>query len=646
MNKNNVFSATIYFYTMATSIAIILSYLPIANEHPMRKTTFLLILIIFFTLGASKRADACFSYFTYERACAGDTVWFHPIDPTAVYCWTFGDSTSYANVSFDQNPYHIYTLPGTYYVTLFTNIGAEWDYYTTVVEITSDCFVADYTWDCAGPLLIQFQNYSVGSPSSWTWFFDDPSSGVNDTSHLPSPDHTFTGTGAYHVQLIISDGLISDTIVQTVNVYADCLDASFAQTIYLPCWGDTFTPYPVYSGAITDYLWDFGDPFSGTNNTSTLADPIHVYWSPRIYTITLVVSNGIIYDTAYLYVEVVDCRLWPGDVNRDGEVNGDDIFGIGIYFGNWGPQRAGATTAFTPQTATDWPGFSNYMYLQDYLNAKYADCNGNGTIDATDVYPISDNFGQRSSNANNQSTMLYTGSSSTELGFATDAVDAWSGATVEAPVSLGITDSAERVYGFSMSIQYDPFYISWISADFFNSWLGTNGINMQVVTHDDPGLGIFSVAAVRIDKTTRSGLGEVVRLYLHTNYYPGTSPLVISPASKVISNGQYSWTTNQMVVIPVELKDMELNLLSGVDEYSMDALQVYPIPAQSQVVIDANGELIQSVEVFNMMGALVYKSDGAATTKLTIDISKLMPGVYELKVISEAGIYRRSLVKQ
>ncbi|MGI4867418.1 MAG: gliding motility-associated C-terminal domain-containing protein [Janthinobacterium lividum] len=39
------------------------------------------------------------------------------------------------------------------------------------------------------------------------------------------------------------------------------------------------------------YAWNFGDPASGTTNTSSLANPVHVFTAPGTYTITLRITN-------------------------------------------------------------------------------------------------------------------------------------------------------------------------------------------------------------------------------------------------------------------------------------------------------------------------------------------------------------------
>jgi sugar lactone lactonase YvrE len=42
-------------------------------------------------------------------------------------------------------------------------------------------------------------------------------------------------------------------------------------------------------GPILSRAWDFGDPASGANNSSTLESPMHTYWENGIYTVALVV---------------------------------------------------------------------------------------------------------------------------------------------------------------------------------------------------------------------------------------------------------------------------------------------------------------------------------------------------------------------
>ena len=56
---------------------------------------------------------------------------------------------------------------------------------------------------------------------------------------------------------------------------------------------NTVSFQPVGSSCNTGYTWDFGDPASGSLNTSTQNSPSHTYNSAGQYTVTLTIQNGM-----------------------------------------------------------------------------------------------------------------------------------------------------------------------------------------------------------------------------------------------------------------------------------------------------------------------------------------------------------------
>ncbi|OYX22435.1 MAG: hypothetical protein B7Z06_11655 [Flavobacteriales bacterium 32-35-8] len=86
-----------------------------------------------------------------------------------------------------------------------------------------------------------------------------------------------------------------------------------AFTVENQCFGDT-TEIHLYNRGIINVMWDFGDPVTGANNTSTDIDPTHDFSAPGSYNITLTgeiavvggpLSNPI-YSTANVtYIETV-----------------------------------------------------------------------------------------------------------------------------------------------------------------------------------------------------------------------------------------------------------------------------------------------------------------------------------------------------
>lgn len=91
---------------------------------------------------------------------------------------------------------------------------------------------------------------------SQLWNFDDPASGVNNTSTTGSLIHTFTNAGTYNVKLVLNYACGADTIIKTVTVNtcgctltaqfvkgtADCTGCSCKEWIMINSTGGT-SPY-------------------------------------------------------------------------------------------------------------------------------------------------------------------------------------------------------------------------------------------------------------------------------------------------------------------------------------------------------------------------------------------------------------------
>jgi PKD repeat protein len=170
--------------------------------------------------------------------------------------------------------------------------------YSALVPVTTDIlaanFIADNTSFCSGGI-VNFTDQSFGSPESWEWTF---TGGTPATSTLQNPTGiVYNASGNYSVSLTIyKTGQDPQTI--TKDAYINVNSYPVAK-FYAPetCFGlpVQFTDQsdPV-GGSITSWAWDFGDPASGVNNTSTLQNPTHTYTTPGNYTVVLnVMNNGI-----------------------------------------------------------------------------------------------------------------------------------------------------------------------------------------------------------------------------------------------------------------------------------------------------------------------------------------------------------------
>lgn len=253
------------------------------------------------------------SMFGFSGSCSGAEIQFQDLSITSagsiyLWHWDFGDGDT-SNL---QNPIHIYTLPGTYLVSLtITNTLGCTDEFSAPV-VTYNHPTADYsyfsTYCPAGRVTFTDHSIPSGVPViSWLWYFEN---GVYST--YANPTHTFSVTDTtYPVKLIVTDANgCTDTIIQDVYV-----NPGFNFTFQAPpvCIGTPtkFHPQNLAPGdTLHDLRWNFGEPNSGTYNTSSLYSPVHTYSNPGTYIVKMLAYNiNNCYDS--IYKEVI---VYPGPI--------------------------------------------------------------------------------------------------------------------------------------------------------------------------------------------------------------------------------------------------------------------------------------------------------------------------------------------
>ncbi len=132
-----------------------------------------------------------------------------------------------------------------------------------------------------------------GDALTYQWNFGEPSSGTNDTSTAQSPSHTYAAAGSFHVTLKVTDanGAASTAADSLVTVSPAGPTAGFTVTCNAADCSFTGTSTPA-DGTLT-YAWDFGEPASGSSNTSTVQNPTHTYTVTAVtdFTVTLTVTD-------------------------------------------------------------------------------------------------------------------------------------------------------------------------------------------------------------------------------------------------------------------------------------------------------------------------------------------------------------------
>jgi gliding motility-associated-like protein len=114
------------------------------------------------------------------------------------------------------------------------------------------------------------------------------------------------------------------------------------------------------------YAWNFGDPASGANNTSSVANPVHVFTTPGNYTVTLRITNFCFCREVQLTVPVPGAPT-PGSIGADQALcaggtpaplasTAAATAGIGTYTYQW--QSSPNNTAWTDIPGANAPGYA------------------------------------------------------------------------------------------------------------------------------------------------------------------------------------------------------------------------------------------------------------------------------------------------
>ena len=94
------------------------------------------------------------------------------------------------------------------------------------------------------------------------------------------------------------------------------------------------------------------------------------------------------------------------------------------------------------------------------------------------------------------------------------------------------------------------------------------------------------------------------------------------------------------------LKEFTVKANSGIDDVEADGtLDIFPNPAVDEVTVKCNGSISQ-VLIYDLAGKQVAQSQAQAGDACTINVSRLTPGVYVMKIATSNGWATKRLMKK
>ncbi len=230
--------------------------------------------------------------------------------------WDFGDSSSSTDCA---NPQHVYTVAGSYTVSLMIS-GAGGSQTATKVDyiMVSEAGNANFSADPqqgTAPLVVNFSNSSLGDFDSCQWDFGD-----GDTlQSCDNPAHTYTTPGTYSVSLAIDGpgGPASVTYSNLIAVY-EAVAADFDADPKAGTGPLTVNFNNLSSGDYLTCAWDFGDGGSSSN----CDNPSHLYTADGTYTVSLQVNGpgGTGSKTRAGYINVAAAQVSFSATPRSGQL--------------------------------------------------------------------------------------------------------------------------------------------------------------------------------------------------------------------------------------------------------------------------------------------------------------------------------------
>jgi len=314
---------------------------------------------------------------------------------------------------------------------------------------------------------------------------------------------------------------------------------------------------------------------------------------------------------------IEDC-VWPGDANRDGIVNHCDFLPLKAGWSAEGLKREGFVT-WAPHEAEDWP-----QHLDDALNFKHLDANGDGKIEQLDLNVMVEYRNRTIPDYTPPADEYPVGD---ELEVFAQAVGDDNPPTEVQPGNLRyvrarITDTIPELFGLAYTMEYDTNY--WQQSP-------VTLVPFQVLAIEWREFypGIFHHAKVAPNQADIVAPGNLFPARLHAKTPPPGFPDTTWVRLKNIKGIRADGSGIPLGALPLRFcfSGGDCPPLVSAGEISKENIRIFPNPAQSEITIEAVGEPILYAALYDVTGRVLREINLPGMHFFTLPVNDLPRGV-------------------
>ncbi|MEZ5041402.1 MAG: T9SS type A sorting domain-containing protein [Saprospiraceae bacterium] len=347
--------------------------------------------------------------------------------------------------------------------------------------------------------------------------------------------------------------------------------------------------------------------------------------------------------------------IWPGDTNRDWRANQFDLLNLGLGHGQTGPQREffpieDNHIAWAPNTAADWD-----HWIDNTLNYKHLDCDGDGVVQEIDVEAILQNYKPDF----DYSPSPTPGAVPVYLQFTNEVVQ-WNHSTMPsieltAKLMVGTEElPVENLHGIALDFSY-PYELMEAGAITLaqpqHSFMGYPN-ELLTVEYDlfNWGLGRYDIAVSRKATTGVSDFGNIFNLNFIVSgdiigglNEPVTSfEIAVERVKMVNANGD---TITYALGDTARVAIVNSKLANAPIPDTNPVVDLFPNPVNHAFYLHTPNHIMQAMVLFDSQGRRLLQNN-IGSNQAEVDVRHLKPGLYWVKVlIGDDWISRKMIVQ-